>query len=638
MKVDPHPPNLFLLYFERHCSSLFLRNSSEEESTDYYSLLGVNRDASCKTIQFAYTAGVASSTELMTEEELARFELAHEVLTNPVRRRRFNNVGEAGLALLENPLKILTNTGGPAVLIRNFHNNTDDRSIVICFMLLAFTLCLLQPALLSGASDGDSIFLMHSSLAALWSPMWLVDVALLANAIIAFFHDWSDEWLEDDAEPAGLGSPTESNSDVTCEAWYDLHKYQLVQLVQVLLFIVGQVAIIAELDGMDLNLTNWFVVLTPWYLWEIVNAGSLLRPAASEHLFPVNFVKDDIVEEGTGKGGDAAGSEDVKVDVDEEAPAQRAVLQPKEVLDGVVSAEEVVEKAAWQVAVKEGDKLTPECEFMIYEYYRLMQEKKDAQVGIFNSIIRFWLAFFIAAKMQNYNDHSWYWAFAPIWLWLVVRNCYACMCYGSEGVRTAEGVDFGALYAGNASGTDQMAKGRYSVGMFGQCAIIFLCQGVPLYFFLCFSAALEGEQGPKIDLGLAFLPFWIFMSITFVCCSCCCIIALMSSPEEIEASIVEKVSQAQVKAAGIATSAATGAMSGQMESLVKDFEDFKPEDLTEDDIIKIQKGDFSHLSKSLSPTQQIIVGQFVAQQQRAGAFPMAPPSDFDGDDTASLLR
>jgi len=97
------------------------------------------------------------------------------------------------------------------------------------------------------------------------------------------------------------------------------------------------------------------------------------------------------------------------------------------------------------------------------------------------------------------------------------------------------------------------------------------------------------------------------------------------------------VTAAQVQAANIATSAATGALSGQIQNLVKDFEDFKPEDLSEDDIAKIQAGDFSHLSKKMSPTQQVMLQQFIKQQQSMGVMPRGGGQDFEGDDKMGLL-
>ena len=62
------PTNLLRLYFERHFSSLFLRNSLDPKP-DYYQLLGVNNTASFHTIDDAYSAG---SSNANNEEEAAR--------------------------------------------------------------------------------------------------------------------------------------------------------------------------------------------------------------------------------------------------------------------------------------------------------------------------------------------------------------------------------------------------------------------------------------------------------------------------------------------------------------------------------------------------------------------------------------
>ncbi|KAJ1390912.1 hypothetical protein B484DRAFT_408882, partial [Ochromonadaceae sp. CCMP2298] len=73
---------------------------------------------------------------------------------------------------MENPTEV-----DPVVMLRNYQNNRSDRLCVFLMLGLAFASILLLPVLFCVKAEGD----IGAPWVAIWTPMWVLDVCLLAT-------------------------------------------------------------------------------------------------------------------------------------------------------------------------------------------------------------------------------------------------------------------------------------------------------------------------------------------------------------------------------------------------------------------------------------------------------------------------
>eukprot|EP01041_Mallomonas_annulata_P005019 gene5019-10043_t len=184
-------------------------------------------------------------------QKFQKMKEAYDVLSDPRKRRLYDEIGESGIKLLESPSEI-----NPAELIKNFQKNRADRAKIALLVSLIFAIILLEPILFCLKCDAT----IKSEWLAIWAPMWGVDFILLASAWL-FLTDKYQPPTEEGEEPA-------EQSPMHLKIW---------NFIQTCLFILMQIFILMRLD----ERVDWslFAVFAPWFAWEFMNCTSSILKA-----------------------------------------------------------------------------------------------------------------------------------------------------------------------------------------------------------------------------------------------------------------------------------------------------------------------------------------------------------------------
>lgn len=207
----------------------------------------------------------------VTPEESLKFvkcKEAYEVLSDPKRRKRYDQLGLLGLKILENPRDI-----NPSELIKNFKRNQKDRFKIAVLLGLLFGIVLIFPIIFALQCDGT----LRASWLAIWTPAWLIDLLLLLTAFYLCGHQ------ED---------PNEDGSEVP-EKLTTMTK--LINFLETVLFILIQIFVLMRLD--KAVMWSWTSTFSPWYIYEIVSVCSLVGPAFTK-VTPPDETSPPSVEEG----------------------------------------------------------------------------------------------------------------------------------------------------------------------------------------------------------------------------------------------------------------------------------------------------------------------------------------------------
>ncbi|RYH06079.1 hypothetical protein EON65_43325, partial [archaeon] len=133
----------------------------------------------------------------MTPEHKVRFlklKEAYAVISDPKRKRLYDEYGESGLKLLENPAEM-----NHLELLRNFQRNRGDRTALGLLIAFIFACLFLLPVLFSLKSDGT--LGNNAPWVAIWSPMWFADLVLLLMAGMVVSSKKKKKGLEDEDDP-----------------------------------------------------------------------------------------------------------------------------------------------------------------------------------------------------------------------------------------------------------------------------------------------------------------------------------------------------------------------------------------------------------------------------------------------------
>lgn len=246
-----------LAFFLCCCKSFLGNDADGEDGDDFYSLLGVERDATQDEIKRAYKRQslqmhpdkLAQRGQAATEADQAKFtrmKEAYEVLSDPHKRETYNAIGERGLKWMEEPFSI-----DPQELAHNFATSSAiDRSKIFAIFVVIAIAVLIFPLLVCLHIDGA--FGADASWLATATPLWLWDVFIL------FYHS-----------RVILMGPIPRPDHISPEDWVDPlpMKRRVFSLFRFLLIVCFELLVALKLDhvvGMP-----WFLIFLPLYVWEV---------------------------------------------------------------------------------------------------------------------------------------------------------------------------------------------------------------------------------------------------------------------------------------------------------------------------------------------------------------------------------
>lgn len=238
------------------CCKSFLGSEDQSNDSDFYSLLGLDKDASADEIKRAYKRQslqmhpdkLAQRGKTVTEEDQARFtrmKEAYEVLSDPHKKETYDAIGERGMKWLEEPFSM-----DPQELAHNFATSSAlDRSKIFAIFVGIAVAVLLLPLLVCLHVDGR--FGDDASWFATLVPLWIWDCFIL------FYHS-----------RVIMMGPIARPEHIPPEEWVDPlpMKKRIFSLVRFVLVVLFEVLVAFRLDHV-IN-CSWAVIFIPLYVWE----------------------------------------------------------------------------------------------------------------------------------------------------------------------------------------------------------------------------------------------------------------------------------------------------------------------------------------------------------------------------------
>lgn len=198
--------------------------------------------------------GIENTPEM--RQKFLKLKEAYEVLSDPKRKKVYDDMGEMGLKISEGRAADIN----PLELVRNFQRNRQYRFSLYLCILTIFAALFILPILFSLKADGT--LGKNAPWAAIWTPMWIADFLMLLAAFSILFT-------------AEVTSTNEEGETVVVE------KISLVERVSnfvlTTMFILVQIFVTMRLDR-DVR-WSWFAVFAPWFVYEIIAIASLLYSA-----------------------------------------------------------------------------------------------------------------------------------------------------------------------------------------------------------------------------------------------------------------------------------------------------------------------------------------------------------------------
>ena len=217
-----------------------------------YDVLEVDKNATTDAIKKAFKKkslsmhpdklaqrGIQQTAE--HREQYQKIKEAHDILIDPKRRKLYDQLGESGLQLLENP--------NPITLIKNFQKHKADQCTIVTLLMLFMGCLFILPILFVLKCDGT--LGPSGPWVSIWTPMWLLDCIFIIFSILLFVQPDRPQEDED-------GNPVEDEK-------VPLH-VKIINLVTVIMFVLLQIFVMIRLD--QYTLWNWFSVFVPWFLYE----------------------------------------------------------------------------------------------------------------------------------------------------------------------------------------------------------------------------------------------------------------------------------------------------------------------------------------------------------------------------------
>jgi hypothetical protein len=226
-----------------------------ENEDDYYTLLGVERDATPDEIKRAYKRQslqmhpdkLAQKGKVVTEADQARFthmKEAYEILSDPHKKETYDAIGKRGMKWIEEPFSL-----DPQELAHNFATSSHfDRSKIFAIFVGIFVAVFMLPLFICLQVDGA---FGKASWVAVLTPLWIWDIAIL------FYHT-----------RVIMMGPIQRPEHVPADEWVDPlpMKKRYFSMFRFALIVLFEFLAALKLD--NTLKCYWAVVFIPLYIWE----------------------------------------------------------------------------------------------------------------------------------------------------------------------------------------------------------------------------------------------------------------------------------------------------------------------------------------------------------------------------------
>jgi len=349
------------------CCKSFFGSDDVAEGDDFYSLLGLERDASQDDIKRAYKKKsllmhpdkIAQRGKVTTEEDQSRFtrmKEAYEVLSDKHKRETYDAIGERGMKWLDEPFSL-----DPQELAHNFATSSIlDRSkifgifvgIAVAVFILPFLVCL----------QVDGAFGEKASWMGVLFPLWIWDIFIL------FYHS-----------RVIMMGPIARPDHIPADDWVDPlpMKKRIFSLVRFVLIVLFEILAALKLDK-TLN-WQWVVICFPLYVWEATTLYKKL-PLARMRIVTV-----EDLEAALGK------------------PFSQFTVAEKELIGKRYSVVPSTSSPEFEAAQK---------------------LKLRARHDLIKSGFRIVFVLLLLVQVDGYVDWNWWLIFTPFWV-MTVLFCYA---------------------------------------------------------------------------------------------------------------------------------------------------------------------------------------------------------------------
>ncbi|CAJ1969684.1 unnamed protein product [Cylindrotheca closterium] len=490
------------LSFFVFCCKSFL--GDDESETNYYDLLGVERDASAEDVKKAYKRKslqmhpdkLAQRGQTVTDElqaEFTKMKEAYEVLSDPHKRETYDAIGARGMKWIDEPFSI-----DPQDLATNFSKSSVvDRAKIFAIFVAVAVAILLLPIFICLHLDGS--FGENASWFATFIPLWIWD------GFLVFYH----------VRLIMMG-PIERPEHIPEEEWSDplpmpkrymsFFRFGLLTLFE----------IFATLKLDDSFGGSWLMAFLPYYLWELMSVYKK---------WPMTKMK-------------------IVTIADLEAALGKSTAEFTE------EEKEAVKEGYAVVSSLEGE-----------DFQEAIRAKSAARQELVKSAFRFIFSLFLLLQLGGSFTLSWWLVFLPVWVIsvLVCLNNYQTFAevqkkaaekdptlFGIEGDPLNTSTDYGAVGVDGTATPDAAGGGaspptpltederenlKAEVMVHASNLCTKCCsQGFVLVLVCLFVAKLQGAT---------FSSFWIISPFLLVagiilCCLGFAIFGISEQPEDAE--------------------------------------------------------------------------------------------------------
>ncbi|KAJ1414989.1 hypothetical protein B484DRAFT_352532 [Ochromonadaceae sp. CCMP2298] len=156
-------------------------------------------------------------------------------------------------------------------------------------------------------------------------------------------------------------------------------------------------------------------------------------------------------------------------------------------------------------------------------HFEAVMAQRDAQRSITISILRIWLAIFLALQLDHIVDWNWGLVLLPIWVYIFMNYCVAYM-YTSWGASKMEGVDAAAIEAGEEKDPIKVVSAQHGGMLMSAASVLCMNQFTPLFCAILLVCRLTTND--NISTFVIILP--VFIAIGCCCCGVFCGICMLS--------------------------------------------------------------------------------------------------------------